>query len=279
MHSRSHRLALSLIAALVLLAVPAALTVAQQPQQDASYTIGPEDVLEVQVWDNKDLNQVVFVRPDGKTSLPLIGEIQAGGRTVQQLQDELVKHYSKTIKVPSVTVIIREIKSRPVYFIGGFAKPGPLQLTRNDMTLLEATAMIGGVAANADAEKGFVLRAGKKIPLNFDKLQKGDVSQNLKLEPFDSIVVPVAELVYVQGEVRAPGPVKFTSDLTLAKAITQVGGTTPLAAPGRVELLRSEGEKKVRMRVDLDKILRSPEDNPDVKLRPEDIIFVPQRLF
>jgi polysaccharide export outer membrane protein len=92
-------------------------------------------------------------------------------------------------------------------------------------------------------------------------------------------VVPVAELVYVQGEVRAPGAVKFTNDLTLAKAITQVGGTTPMASSGRIELLRSEGEKKVRIRVDLDKILRAPEDNPDVKLRPDDIIFVPQRLF
>jgi polysaccharide export outer membrane protein len=275
MHNRTRCLAVGVVAALIFVALPVAMAAAQ----DASYMIGPEDVLEVQVWDNKDLNQVVFVRPDGKTSLPLIGEIQAGGRTVQQLQDELVKHYSKTVKVPSVTVIIREIKSRPVYFIGGFAKPGPLQLTRNDMTLLEATAMIGGVAPNGDAEKGFVLRAGKKIPLDFSKLQKGDVAQNLKLEPFDSIVVPVADLVYVQGEVRAPGAVKFTNDLTLAKAITQVGGTTPLAAPGRVELLRSEGEKKVRMRIDLDKILRSPEDNPDVKLRPEDIIFVPQRLF
>jgi len=268
-----------MVAALTALLVPVALVGAQTPQPDASYTIGPEDVLEVQVWDNKDLNQVVFVRPDGKTSLPLIGEIQAGGRTVQQLQDDLVKAYSKTVKVPSVTVIIREIKSRPVYFVGGFAKPGPMQLTRNDMTLLEATAMIGGVVPAADAEKGFILRAGKKIPLNFDKLQRGDVSQDLKLEPFDKIVVPLAELVYVQGEVRAPGSVKYTTDLTLAKAITQVGGTTPLAAPGRVELLRSDGDKKVRMRIDLDKILRSPEDNPDVKLRPDDIIFVPQRLF
>ena len=263
-----------LVAVLVLLATPVFVGA-----QDASYIIGPEDVLEVQVWDNKDLNQVVFVRPDGKTSLPLIGEIQAGGRTVQQFQDELVKHYSRTIKVPSVTVIIREIKSRPVYFIGGFAKPGPMQLSRNDMTLLEATAMIGGVLPTADAEKGFVLRAGKKIPLNFDKLQRGDVAQNLKLEPFDSIVVPVAELVYVQGEVRAPGAVKFTNDLTLAKAITQVGGTTPMASSGRIELLRSEGEKKVRLKLDLDKILRAPEDNPDVKLRPDDIVFVPQRLF
>jgi polysaccharide export outer membrane protein len=279
MNSRHRWLTLGLMAAaLAFLVVPAALVRAQQTT-DASYTIGPEDVIEVQVWDNKDLNQVVFVRPDGKTSLPLIGEIQAGGRTVQQFQDDLVKAYSRTVKVPSVTVIIKEIKSRPVYFIGGFTRPGPMQLTRNDMTLLEATAMIGGMAPTADAEKGFILRAGKKIPLNFDKLQKGDVSQDLKLEPFDKIVVPIAELVYVQGEVKAPGAVKYTTDLTLAKAITQVGGTTPLAAPGRVELLRSEGDKKVRMRIDLDKILRSPEGNPDVKLRPEDIIFVPQRLF
>jgi Periplasmic protein involved in polysaccharide export len=278
MNSRRRWLTLGLaVAALAFLLAPVALVRAQTP--DASYIIGPEDVLEVQVWDNKDLNQVVFVRPDGKTSLPLIGEIQAGGRTVQQLQDDLVKAYSRTIKVPSVTVLIKEIKSRPVYFIGGFGRPGPMQLTRNDMTLLEATAMIGGVAPTADAEKGFILRAGKKIPLNFEKLQKGDVSQDLKLEPFDKIVVPLAELVYVQGEVKAPGAIKYTTDLTLAKAITQVGGTTPLAAPGRVELLRSEGDKKVRMRIDLDKILRSPEGNPDVKLRPEDIIFVPQRLF
>src|SRR4029453_41544 len=129
------------VAALAFLLAPVALVRAQTP--DASYIIGPEDVLEVQVWDNKDLNQVVFVRPDGKTSLPLIGEIQAGGRPGPPFQGGLGEHYSRTVKVPSVTVIIREIKSRPVYFIGGFTRPGPMQLTRNDMTLLEATAMIG----------------------------------------------------------------------------------------------------------------------------------------
>jgi len=277
MKSGTHRTILTILGLLsfALLIVP----VAPAAAVDGAYVIGPEDVVEVQVWDNKDLNQTVFVRPDGKTSLPLIGEIQAGGRTVQQFQDELVKHYSKTVKVPSVTVIIREIKSRPVYFVGGFAKPGPFQLTRNDMTLLEATAINGGMAPNADAEKGFLLRGGKKIPIDFQKLQKGDVSQNLKLEPFDSIVIPSAELVYVQGEVRAPGALKYTTDLTLSKAMALVGGTTPMAAPGRVELLRSEGQKKVRMKLDLDKILRSPEDNPDIKLRPDDVVFVPQRLF
>src|SRR4029450_12125176 len=126
MNSRHRWLTLGLVVALALRGVPVALVGAQ----DASYVIGPEDVLEVQVWDNKDLNQVVFVRPDGKTSLPLIGEIQAGGRTVQQLQDDLVKAYSRTIKVPSVTVLIKEIKSRPVYFIGGFTRPSPLDSPR-----------------------------------------------------------------------------------------------------------------------------------------------------
>ena len=101
---------------------------------DENYVIGAADVLEIQVWDNKDLNQVVFVRPDGKISLPLVGEIQAGGKTVQQLQDALAEAYTKSVKGANVTVIVKEIKSRPVYFIGGFAKPGVEQLTR-DLTL------------------------------------------------------------------------------------------------------------------------------------------------
>jgi polysaccharide export outer membrane protein len=70
-------------------------------------------------------------------------------------------------------------------------------------------------------------------------LQKGDLSQNIRLEPGDSVVVPIADLVYVQGEVRTPAPLKYTTDLTLLKAITQAGGLTPLAASGRVDLLRN----------------------------------------
>src|SRR4029450_9500512 len=163
MNSRRRWLTLGLaVTALAFLLAPVALVRAQTP--DASYIIGPEDVLEVQVWDNKDLNQVVFVRPDGKTSLPLIGEIQAGGGTVGQGQDDLVKAYSRTIKVPSVTVLIKEIKSRPVYFIGGFGRPGPMQLTRNDMTLLEATAMVGGGGPTPRPEKGATLPAAHKSP-------------------------------------------------------------------------------------------------------------------
>src|SRR5262249_32696029 len=104
-------------------------TQAPAPAPDMKdYIVGPEDVLEVQVWDNKDLNQSVFVRPDGKTSLPLVGEIQAAGKTVQELQDYLSAVYSKTVKGAAVTVIVFDIKRRPLYFVCGVRKPEPLQL-------------------------------------------------------------------------------------------------------------------------------------------------------
>ena len=251
-----------------------------QGTSDPSYVVGAEDVLDVQVWDNKDLNQVVFVRPDGKTSLPLVGEIQASGKTVQELQDYLSAVYSKTVKGAAVTVIIREIKSRPVYFLGGFGKPGALQLLRTDLTLLQALALVGGVTPAADADKGFVLRKDKVIPVNFTKLaQKGDLTQDVKLEPGDTVVAPLADVVYLQGEVKAPGAVKYTQDLTVVRAITQGGGLTPMSAGGRVDILRGKGEKKERIRVDVDKMMRAPDENLDVLLKPDDIIFVPQRLF
>jgi polysaccharide export outer membrane protein len=252
---------------------------APQPPQDKDYIIGPEDVLDIQVWGNKDLNQTVFVRPDGRTSLPLVGEIGVSGKTVQQLQDHLTNVYEKTVKGAVVTVIVKEIRSRPVYFVGGFGKPGVMQLTR-ELTLLQAISVIGGVVPNADAEKGFVLRGDKRIPIDFNRLlQRGDLSQNPKLEPGDSVVVPLADAVYVNGEVKAPGAVKYSGDLTILKALTQVGGLTPLAAPGRVDVLRGNSEKKERIRVEVDKMMRSPDEYPDIRLQPNDIIFVPQRLF
>ncbi len=265
-----------LVAALLI--VPPSASRAQV--SDKAYIIGPEDVLEIQVWERKDLNQTVFVRPDGRTSLPLVGEIMVAGKTVQELQDHLAKVYDKTSQNAVVTVIVREIKSRPVYFVGGFGRPGPLQLTR-ELSLMQAISIIGGVVPGGDAEKGYLLRGDKRIAVDFNKLlQKGDLTQNTQLEPGDTVVVPIADMVYVQGEVRAPSPIKYTTDLTVLKAITQAGGLTPLAASGRVDLLRGKtGEKKERIRVDVDKIMKSPEENPDVGLKPEDIIYVPQRLF
>jgi polysaccharide export outer membrane protein len=265
---------------------PAQLTPAQPPPAQTppapggkDYIIGPEDVLDIQVWGSSDLNQSVFVRPDGRLSLPLVGEIMVAGKTVQQLQDHLLTVYEKTVKGAVVTVIVKEIRSRPVYFVGGFSKPGVIQLA-GDLTLLQAISLVGGLLPEADGEKGFLLRREQKLPIDFNRLaQRGDLGQNPKLEPGDSVVVPLADAVYVNGEVKKPGPVKYAGDLTLLKALTQAGGLTPLAAGGRVDIIRGTAEKKDRIRVDVDRIMRSPDRRQDVRLQPNDIITVPQRRF
>ena len=270
-----------LSALLIVFMLAAPLARAQTPPGPPAkdYIIGPEDVLDIQVWGSKDLNQTVFVRPDGRLSLPLVGEIAVAGQTVQQLQDHLLAVYQNMVKGAVVTVIVKEIRSRPVYFIGGFSNPGTMQLTR-DLTLLQALSVVGGVVPKADGEKGFLLRGVNKIPIDFNRLvQRGDLSQNPRLEPGDSVVVPLADVVYVSGEVRKPGAVKYTGDLTVWKAIVQAGGLTPLAAPGSVDILRGSAEKKEQIRVDLGRIMRSPDENTDVRLQPNDILSIPRRFI
>lgn len=250
---------------------------AKGERRSEEYRIGVEDILAISVWDNKDLDRVVFVRPDGKISLPLLGEIQAGGMTVAQLAAFLGEQYSKTIKGAQVSIDIQQIKSRPIYFVGGVGKSGPLQLTQ-DLTLFQAISLAGGVAPGADLEKAFVLRGDKMISVDFVKLiQKGDVTQNIRIQPGDTIVVPVADVVYVQGEVKAPGAIKFTKDLTILKAIAQAGGFSPTANSKKVSLLRGEGSRQ-KIDVDVFEIMRNPATTPDVSLQANDLILVPQRL-
>jgi polysaccharide export outer membrane protein len=250
-----------------------------RPAVPDSFRIGPEDVLAISVWDNKDLDRVVFVRPDGKISLPILGEVQAGGLTVADLTRQLNEAYAKTVKNALVTVSVQAINSRPIFFLGGVGRVGPMQLNQ-ELTLLQAISAAGGVSESADLESAYVLRGNERIAVDFVKLlRQGDLTQNIMVQPGDTIVVPVAEIVFVQGEVRAPGVIKYTSDLTMVKAIAQAGGFTPLAAPKRVTLLRGGTAKKENMRVNVQEMMTDPDEAPDMALKPNDIIIVPERLF
>jgi polysaccharide biosynthesis/export protein len=243
-----------------------------------AYRIGPDDILVISVWDQKDLDQAVFVRPDGKISLALVGEIEASGLTVSDLAARLTKLYSQTVKGAQVTVSVREIRSRPIYFIGGVGRPGIMQLTQ-DLTMIQALSAVGGPLPTADLESAWVLRGQERIPINLLKMiQKGDVSQNVKLQVGDTIVVPNADTIYIHGEVKAPGPVKFSTNLTIMTAIAAAGGLTP-GASNRVKVLRGEGAKREVLKVNVSDIMSDPSESADVPLKPNDIIVVPQRLF
>jgi len=253
------------------------LTASSVLAQPGGYRIGPDDVLVVSVWDQKDLDQVVFVRPDGKVSLALLGEVEAGGLTVAELAARLTQLYSQTVKAAQVTVSVREIKSRPIYFMGAVQRPATVQLTQ-DLTVVQALAA-AGLLPTSDPESVFVIRGKDRIPVNVTNvLQKGDLSQNVQLQPRDTIVVPNAEYVYVHGEVKAPGQVKLTKDLTITRAIAAVGGFTQ-AASKKVTVLRGEGSKREVLKVNVSDIMSDPSDSADVALKPNDVIEVRQRLF
>jgi polysaccharide biosynthesis/export protein len=159
----------------------------------AGYVIGPEDMLTVVFWRDKELSAEVVVRPDGKISVPLLNDVQAAGYTPEQLADVLVKAATKYIADPTATVIVREIRSRKVYVLGEVGKPGTVPLI-GEMNVLQLIATVGGLLEYADKENITIVRMenGKerRFKFNYKDVVKGKkTEQNIMLKPGDTVVV------------------------------------------------------------------------------------------
>ncbi len=177
---------------------PAAPQSPAQPKaatDDPAYVIGAEDTLSVTVWKEPDFsNTALPVRPDGRVSLPLLGDVQAAGRTPTQLSDEITTRLKKYIEEPRVTVVVTGMASRRVFILGEVNHPGPTGMSAN-MTVLQAISAAGGPTAYANTKKITVLRNenGKqnKYLFNYKEVIKGNnQEQNIVLQPGDTIVVP-----------------------------------------------------------------------------------------
>jgi len=162
---------------------------------DESFVIGADDVLAINVWKEPDISKVVPVRSDGKISLPLVGELQAGGQTPSQLEREISAKLKSYVSEPEVTVIVQEIRSQRINILGMVARPGSYLLT-NSMTVLDALAAAGGFRDFAKQKSIYVLRQNtdgtqKRLPFNYKEVvQAKNSDQNVKLQPKDTIVVP-----------------------------------------------------------------------------------------
>jgi polysaccharide export outer membrane protein len=327
------------------------------------------------VWGNKELEQVVIVRPDGKISFPLAGDLQAQDLTIPQLTTALTERLSANVRNPKVSVMVQEIKSFRVHLIGRIVKPGvyPIKtgtpvlqalalaggtsenadlsaayvirgdkklpvdlrkliqegdLTKNvrleredtvvvpeialgsnpqelqdrriyvlgkvakpgvytlkqDVPILHALFLAGGVAEGGDMAEAFVIRGKQKIPVDLWKLiQKGDVSQNVMIKNEDSVVVPsggdLRNAVYIMGEVAKPGVYSQPESLSLLKLISLAGGFTRYAAPSRATLIRRNGGQKILKKIDLREVMNDPKTNEDLALEPGDVLIVPESLF
>ena len=159
----------------------------------AHYIIGAEDTLQITVWKEPTLSGTVPVRPDGRISLVLLGDLQAAGMTPMQLGADITQRLKKYIQDPSVSVVVLAVNSQRIFIIGEVGHVGAIAMTAG-MTPLQAIAAAGGLTPFANSKHVYILRGAgakrQKIPFNYKQALKGDNKQDVSLEPGDTIVVP-----------------------------------------------------------------------------------------
>lgn len=262
--------------------------------------LGPNDLIEITVFEAPELNRSVRVDGAGRISLPLLGVVPAAGRTPRELEEQLEGSLrERYIRDPHVSVQVTEMQSHAVSVVGAVNKPGVFQLGE-PRPLLELIAMAGGLAPDAgesvvvvraaapegaaphegdgrltDGEDATLAARSFTISLR-SLLQSGDPSQNVAILPGDLVKVAQAGLVYVVGEVRRPGafPLARRNGMTVLQAIALGEGLAPNAARKRTIVIRTDDSgQRVQLPVDLGDVLAGKA--ADVALQPQDVVFVP----
>ena len=167
---------------------------AQEQNEKEAYRIDIGDVLEINVWKEEELTRQVFVRLDGRISLPLVGDVTAAGMTPMELSKAIAEKLSEIMEEPSVSVLLTASDSRVYYMVGNINKPGPYPIS-TPTNLLQAIAKAGGLGEWADKDEIIIVRrsSGKDEMLSFDydKFIKGkDLAQNIMIKYGDTVIVP-----------------------------------------------------------------------------------------
>ena len=261
-----------------------------------SYVLGPGDAIAIKALDADEIsNASIRIDPTGFISLPLLGRVTVGGRTVQGLEEELNARLKTYVREPKVAVTVIEYRSQPVSVIGSVAQPGVHQL-EGRKTLIEILAKAGGLKPDAaDAIKITRRNEGGPIPLPSavrdssgqfsvaevslkDIMQATRPEENILIQPNDVISVPRADLVYVIGDVKKPGGFVLTERRSILslQALAMAEGYTQTAAPQRAVIIRPAATpeaSRIEIPANLKEILSGK--RPDIELLPEDILFIP----
>jgi polysaccharide export outer membrane protein len=246
----------------------------------ADYLIGEGDTLMVSVWGEKDLTLPVIVRPDGKISIPAVGEVMAANSTVKDLQTTLTGKFGKIVKNPIVTVMVTGITNNKVYLYGGGVKLGVYALTQRT-SLLQLLCQIEDVR-KADLKKAYVLRNGEKIKEDFTKLYfQGDTREDIAIESNDIIYIStnMNKNVYVMGAVNTPKFVEYRDGLTIMEAILEAGGFTKFASQNDTMIYRRDGAREITITVKMKKLINDGDLTQNARLQPGDYIVVKESLF
>lgn len=244
------------------------------------YVIGEGDGLDISVWGVKDLSTQVRVRPDGKITMPALGDVMASGLTPLELQNTLATRLQNLVKKPIVTVSVREITNSKVYIFGGGVKSGVYDLTRRT-TLLQLLCSIGEIKV-ADLRKAYLQRGGTKIKEDFHRLYiLGDIKDDIPLEPNDSLFIPQLydKSVYVLGAVNAPKAIEYREGMKVMEAILEAGGFTKFADQNNVTIRRKNNKTEEVMTVRAKALMYDGDLKQNVSLNPGDYVVVKESLF
>ena len=257
-----------------------------QTGDSGNYRLGPKDLVSVTVFEAEEFNTETRVSEQGTISIPLLGNVAATGRTANELASELKTQLEASyLTVASVSVSVKEFRSRPISVIGAVEEPGPLDYSGR-WTLIEALTAAGGLT-DAHGDMVYVLRTAAnglsdraEIPVS-DLMLRADPRVNIPVLSGDVINVPAAVdiTVFCLGEVNQPGPAVFrsTERLTLLAAISRAGGLTDRAARDMVVKRRLPSGREEEILVNYKDIVRGRV--PDFELKAGDVILVRESFF
>jgi polysaccharide export outer membrane protein len=267
------------------------------------YKIGPEDVLEISLWEGiEEKKYTVQVRPDGMISFTFFQDLYISGLTVSELDDLLTRRLGRFIRQPQVAVRVKEYNSKYVSLLGAISTtagvivgPGTSRGSRSGpgnyfltgkTTVLQVLARAGGPTEKANLrEITLRRRTGQATTVNINKtITQGDLTQNPVLDAEDTVVVPVLgeekrNRVFVFGEVNNPGVIPTSGDLTVIEALALAGGFKQRAVLGDARILRGDMNRPEVIACDIDRILTQGDMSQNVKLRNGDMLYVPKNAI
>ena len=230
-----------------------------------------------------DVRNDVTITPDGRVTFLQAQDIKAAGLTIDELRNKMDDELGKYYRMPHSVVIPVAIRSKKFYMLGAVLRKGEFPLDR-PVTLIEAIAQAGGLETGvferntieiADLSHSFMVRDGKRVPLDFERLfQQGDLSQNVAMAPDDYVYFASASAneIYILGQVNNPGVMPYLPNASVLTAITTRGGFTLRAFRARVLVVRGSLRKPETFLVDTGKIIDAK--MPDFRLQPRDIVYV-----
>jgi polysaccharide biosynthesis/export protein len=265
--------------------------------QASESRIGPDDLLNITIFEAPEMNSTVRVSASGEISLPLLGAVHAAGLTPRELESVLQELLRRTyMKDPHVGVFVQELQSHPISVVGAVKMPGVFQI-RGTKTVIEILSMSQGLADDA-GDSVLILHGaeyakpassngsqptapeknGEIEEINLKKLlDSADSALNVPVRPGDIVKVPRAGIVYVVGEVQKPGGfvLQNNENISVLQALALAEGPTHTSAISRTRIIRTDPAtgKRTEIPMNLGKIFSGKA--PDTFLQPKDIVFVP----